>query len=100
MHGVNCCIKEGILPSWKGSNLTIIGPTGPQPQDPGPGSWPRTRVRGTRVQVIQSLLHPTFNRYLMDGESQRVRYLMVFECQRWCERFSLTVYEKVPKQGL
>ena len=35
MHGVNCCIKEGILPSWKGSNLTKIGPTGPQPQDPG-----------------------------------------------------------------
>ena len=51
MHGVNCCINEGILPSWKGSNLTIIGPTGPQPQDPGPGGpglGPGSGVPGSR----------------------------------------------------
>ena len=69
MHGVNCCIKEGILPSWKGSNLTKIGPTGPQPQDPGPGSWPRTRVRGTRVQVMQSL------QFLARGHTSKLTFL-------------------------
>ena len=30
---------------------------------------------------------PSFGRYIMDSESQTVKYLRVFECQGWCEHF-------------